>query len=116
MNTTGTIVKVPTCRRCHKAPCQFYGATGGFSVACGSCNEDSRRKSRARYMAKRNPPAPKPSVNPLVQNGYPALWTDYMTVHELRAALANPDLMDGDLTNVCRVRVGGGGIFRLEIN
>lgn len=46
---------------------------------------------------------------------YPETWTDYMTVRELREALANPLLMDGDLTNVRLIRRSVDGVFSLRV-
>ena len=52
-------------------------------------------------------------INSMAAAPYPETWTDYMTVGELRAWLSDPTLMDGDLTDIVRLRKGVGN-FRVE--
>jgi len=44
--------------------------------------------------------------------GYPVTWTNYFTVGELRAWLASPMMLDGDLTNITGLRRES-GIFHV---
>lgn len=46
---------------------------------------------------------------------YPETWTEYMTVRELRLALADPRLMEGDLTNVVSVNESKDGVFQIKL-
>jgi hypothetical protein len=46
---------------------------------------------------------------------YPETWTEYLTVRELREALSDPRLMEGDLTNVVAVSRSGDPRFQLKV-
>ena len=106
MNT----VEAPKCRRCKK-PCQLYEGIGGYSVQCRECNEEKARKSRERSAKKREEKILQSQVDRIP---IPRIFTDYMTVDQVKAALSDSMLFGTDLTNIRRV-TRAGGLIAVEL-
>lgn len=52
MEQYGADEGLPNCKKCGK-PCEWYGATGGFSVFCEECNKKNAARQRAARKAKK---------------------------------------------------------------
>lgn len=45
----------PTCGKCGRRRCQYYGLVGGYSVQCKKCNEAQGKQRRAASKRRMKP-------------------------------------------------------------